>query len=150
MQPGYRPVSAHRHKANGKPSKRTIRVAVADDHVGIRTAIRCLLEHSADIIVVGEADNGKAALKMAQDLKPDVLVLDVDMPGMTGHEVMQHLKGCDSKVRVLVLSSYADYYQTRDMMTTTAAKYIEKKDASRLLIDVVHELAEGEPVPVNH
>lgn len=149
MQPGYRPLFSRHHK-NGKLSKRMIRVAVADDHVGIRTAIRCLLEHSTNIIVVGEADNGKAALKMAQDLKPDVLVLDVDMPGMTGHEVMQQLSGCDSPVRVLVLSSYADYYQTRDMMTTSAAKYIEKKDAPRLLIDVVHELAERKPVQFSH
>lgn len=127
-----------------------IRVALADDHVGIRTAIRCLLEHSSDIIVVGEADNGKAALKMAQELKPDVLVLDVDMPGMTGIEVIQQLKRSNSPVRVLVLSSYADFYQNRDMMATDAAKYIEKKDASHLLIDVVHELAQGEPVRLNH
>ena len=66
-----------------------IRVALADDHSSIRTAIRCLLEHSPDIVVVGEADNGKAALHMAQDLRPDILVLDVDMPGMTGFEVIQ-------------------------------------------------------------
>lgn len=150
MQPGYRLVSSHLHKTNGRPGKRMIRVAIADDHVGIRTAIRCLLEHSANILVVGEADNGKAALKMAQELKPDILVLDVDMPDMTGFEVIQQLKSCNSPVRVLVLSSYADYYQTRDMKTTSATKYIEKKDASRLLIDVVHELAEGVPVQVNH
>lgn len=127
-----------------------IRVALADDHVGIRTAIRCLLEHSSHIVVVGEADNGKAALKMAQELKPDVLVLDVDMPGMTGIEVIQQLKHSNSPVRVLVLSSYADFYQNRDMMAADTAKYIEKKDASHLLIDVVLELAQGEPVRLNH
>ena len=72
------------------------------------------------------------------------------MPGMTGIEVIQQLKRSNSPVRVLVLSSYADFYQNRDMMATDATKYIEKKDASHLLIDVVHELAQSEPVRLNH
>jgi len=126
-----------------------IRVALADDHVGIRTAIRCLLEHSADIVVVGEADNGKAALKMAQELKPDVLVLDVELAGMTGIEVIQQLRYSNSPVRILVLSSYADYYQKRNRMIAGATKYIEKRDASQFLIDGVHELAAGLPVQLH-
>jgi DNA-binding NarL/FixJ family response regulator len=127
-----------------------IRVALADDHSGIRTAIRCLLELSSDIVVVGEADNGKAALRMAQELRPDVLVLDVDMPGMTGLEVMQQLKYTDSPVRILALSTYADYYRTSDIAAPTATKYIEKKDAHIFLIDGVHELAEGKQALYTH
>lgn len=150
MTPSYIPNAPRAYELGRPRGPKLIRVALADDHVGIRTAIRCLLEHSSDIVVVGEADNGKAALKMAQELKPDVLVLDVDMPGMTGIEVIQQLKHSNSPVRVLVLSSYADFYQNRDMMAADAAKYIEKKDASHLLIDVVHELAQGEPVRLNH
>jgi len=118
-----------------------IRVALADDHSGIRTAIRCLLEHSSDIVVVGEADNGKAALRMAQELSPDILVLDVDMPGMTGLEVIRQVNLLNLPVRVLVLSAYADYYRMSDLATTKVAKYIEKKDAHIFLVDGVHELA---------
>ena len=118
-----------------------IRVALADDHSSIRTAIRCLLEHSPDIVVVGEADNGKAALHMAQDLRPDILVLDVDMPGMTGFEVIQQLDLLNSPVRVLILSAYADYYRMSDLVANKVAKYVEKKDAHIFLIDSVHELA---------
>ncbi len=102
-----------------------------------------LLENSSDIEVVGEADNGKAALRMAQELSPDILVLDVDLPGMTGLEVVQQLNLLNSPVRVLILSAYADYYRMSELATTTVAKYIEKKDAHIFLIDGVHELAAG-------
>lgn len=125
-----------------------IRVALADDHSGVRTAIRCLLEHSTDMVVVGEADNGESALQMAQALKPDVLVLDIDMPMMSGLEVMQQLKHTNSPVRVLVLSTYADYYRTGNKAGT--GRYLEKKDAHKFLIDVVRELASGVPIPYAH
>ena len=87
-----------------------IRVALADDHEGIRTAIRCLLEHSSEIVVVGEADNGKSALSLVREKEPDVLVLDVAMPGMSGLEVMHELSVTRSPVRILLLSAYANYY----------------------------------------
>jgi len=127
-----------------------IRVALADDHLGVRTAIRCLLEHSYDIIVVGEADNGESALRMVQELKPDVLVLDVDMPIMTGLEVMQQLMHTNSPVQILVLSTYADYYRTGNTAGAKASRYMEKKDAHKFLIDVVRELASSVPTPYTH
>jgi DNA-binding NarL/FixJ family response regulator len=63
---------------------------------------------------------------------------------------MQQLEYSHSDVRILVLSSYADYYQNRDMMATSATKYMQKQDASLLLIDVVHELAKGESLQLSH
>ena len=102
-----------------------IRVALADDHAGVRTAIRCLLEHSSDIIVVGEAADGKAALQMAQELQPDVLVLDISMPAMTGLEVMQQLTTINSPVKILVLSAYADYYRSDGLLGIGLAESAE-------------------------
>jgi len=130
-----------------------IRVALADDHAGVRTAIRCLLEHSSDIIVIGEAADGKTALQMAQELQPDVLVLDIAMPAMTGLEVMQQLTTINSPVKILVLSAYADYYRSDGLSgigLAESAKYMEKKDAHKFLIDMVRELAADVSIPYVH
>jgi len=118
-----------------------IRVALADDHKGVRTAIRCLLEHSSNIVVIGEADNGKTALHLVREQKPDVLVLDVAMPVMTGLEVMHELSMTHSPVRVLLLSAYANYYALQKINSTMPTKFMEKKDMAPHLIDVVCELA---------
>jgi DNA-binding NarL/FixJ family response regulator len=118
-----------------------IRVALADDHEGIRTAIRCLLEHSSEIVVVGEATNGKAALKLVREKEPDVLVLDIAMPGMSGLDVMRELSVSRSPVRILLLSAYANYYALHKMNSSTSTKFMEKKDIAPRLLDVVRELA---------
>lgn len=124
-----------------------IRVALADDHEGIRSAIRCLLEHSSEIVVVGEADNGKAALQLVREKEPDVLVLDVAMPGMSGLEVMHELSVTHSPVRILLLSAYATYYTLQKMDSSTSAKFMEKKDIAPHLLDAVRELAMGSSAP---
>ncbi len=127
-----------------------IRVVLADDHEGIRTAIRCLLEHSSEIVIVGEADNGKAALNLVREKEPDVLILDVAMPGMSGLEVMHELSVTRSPVRILLLSAYANYYALQKMSSSTSAKFMEKKDIAPLLLDVVRELASLGPAQAVH
>ncbi len=127
-----------------------IRVVLADDHEGIRTAIRCLLEHSSEIVIVGEADNGKAALNLVREKEPDVLILDVAMPGMSGLEVMHELSVTRSPVRILLLSAYANYYALQKMNSSTSAKFMEKKDIAPLLLDVVRELASLGPAQAVH
>ncbi len=127
-----------------------IRVVLADDHEGTRTAIRCLLEHSSEIVVVGEADNGKAALNLVREKEPDVLILDVAMPGMSGLEVMHELSVTRSPVRILLLSAYANYYALQKMNSSTSAKFMEKKDIAPLLLDVVRELASLGPAQAVH
>lgn len=127
-----------------------IRVALADDHEGIRTAIRCLLEHSSEIVVVGEASNGKAALTLVHEKAPDVLVLDVAMPDMSGLEVMHELSVTRSPVRILLLSAYANYYALQKMNSSTSTKFMEKKDIAPRLLDVVRELATIDPAQAAH
>ena len=127
-----------------------IRVALADDHEGIRTAIRCLLEHSSEIVVVGEANDGEAALNLVREKDPDVLVLDVAMPGMSGLEVMHELSVTHSPVRILLLSAYANYYALQKMNSSTSTKFMEKKDIAPRLLDIIRELASISPAQPVH
>src|SRR5215212_8102108 len=93
-----------RRAAAGK-AMRPIRVALADDHQVVRIGVRSMLEKAPDIVVVGEANDGPSALRLVAEVSPDILLLDVEMPGVTGIEVARHLQASSSPVRVLALSA---------------------------------------------
>jgi DNA-binding NarL/FixJ family response regulator len=123
---------------------KTTRVVVADDHPMVRTAIRKLLEKATDIAVIGEADDGAEALRLAEDLAPDVLLLDMEMPGLHGVEVARQLQAGGSAVRILALSAYDDQQYILGMLTSGAAGYLTKEEAPRILIEAVRGVARGE------
>ncbi len=87
-----------------------IRIIVADDHVNVRRGLRKMLNRSPKVEVIGEADNGREALELAKSLNPDVLLLDVEMPGMKGYEVARQLMESETQVRVLALSGYNEMH----------------------------------------
>lgn len=84
----------------------TINIVLADDHVLVRKGIKSMLEADAEIKVIGEAGSGKDALKVAKDLKPDILVLDIRMPEMTGLEAASHLAEYAPETRAVILSMH--------------------------------------------
>jgi two-component system response regulator DegU len=120
-----------------------IRVVLADDHARVRKGIRNLLERPADILVVGEASNGPQALKLVQDLNPDVLLLDVEMPGMNGNQVAAELRMMGSQVRILVLSAYDDKQYIMGMLESGVAGYLTKEEVPDILISAVRGIAHG-------
>ena len=85
-----------------------IKVIIADDHNLVRGGIRSLLESYSEIQVLGEADNGLTAVEMTQKLKPDVLILDINMPRLDGVEVASRIQEANLHTQVLVLSMYSD------------------------------------------
>src|SRR5882762_4289863 len=85
-----------------------IKVLLADDHAVVREGLRALLDATPDIKVVGEADNGRLAVQLAQRLQPDVVVMDVVMPQLNGVEATRQILRDSPGSRVLVLSSYSD------------------------------------------
>ncbi|HEX9117989.1 MAG TPA: response regulator transcription factor, partial [Anaerolineae bacterium] len=85
-----------------------ITVLLADDHAVVRKGIREFLEEDDQILVVAEATNGSDALRLAGELRPEVAVLDIQMPGMTGIEVTRQIKAAFPEVRVLILTAYDD------------------------------------------
>lgn len=121
-----------------------IRVLLIDDHPIVRSGIRMLLEQVDDIQVVGEADHGDDALGLVKRLNPDVLLLDMEMPGKTGVEVARELKAADAPVRILALSAYDDEQYILNLLTEGAAGYLTKEEALDTIVDAVRGVARGE------
>ena len=127
-----------------KRDQNSTRVIVADDHAGVRAGIRRLLESSPDLLVIGEAKDGIEALELAEDLKPDVLLLDVEMPLLDGRQVATKLKERKSQVKILVLSSYNNSQYISSMLSNGVAGYITKDEAPAILVKAVLGVANGE------
>lgn len=121
-----------------------IRVILADDHPVVRTGIRALLERADDILVVAEVGKGDEVFALVKQLNPDVLLLDMEMPGLTGVEVAMRLKEDAAAVRVLALSAYDDEQYIRNLLLNGAAGYLTKEEAAEGIIDAVRGVARGE------
>jgi DNA-binding NarL/FixJ family response regulator len=121
-----------------------IRVILADDHPVVRTGIRTLLERADDILVVAETGKGDEVFALIDQLTPDVLLLDMEMPGLSGVEVAMQLKQSGTAVRVLALSAYDDEQYIRNLLLNGAAGYLTKEEAAESIIDAVRGVARGE------
>jgi DNA-binding NarL/FixJ family response regulator len=122
----------------------TIRVVLADDHLLMRTGIKNMLNRAEGIEVIGEAENGYQALDLAYSLEPDVLLLDMEMPGLKGVEVAQELEASGSTIPVLVLSAYEDKQFILGVLATGAAGYLTKEEVPENIIKAVRGVARGE------
>jgi DNA-binding NarL/FixJ family response regulator len=120
------------------------RVVLADDHPALRLGIRMILGRAPDINVVGEASDGVQTLHLVEDLAPDVLLLDMEMPGLTGVEVAQRLKAAGSSVRILALSSYDDKQYILGLLVNGVLGYLLKEEAPEKIIAAVRGVARGE------
>ena len=121
-----------------------IRVVLADDHAVVRAIIRDFLEATPDIKVIAEASNGLEALRLAEELHPDVLLLDMEMPRMTGIEVARQLQADKSSVPILALSAYDDWPYIQGLLDAGAAGYLTKTEAPGLIVEAVRDVAQGE------
>ncbi len=121
-----------------------IRVVLADDHAVVRKGIREFLEQSGDITVVAEATDGPEAIKLVAEHQPDVAVLDVQMPGVTGIEATRRIKAEHPSVRVLVLTAYDDDPYIFALLQAGASGYILKTADSTELVHAVRAVHRGE------
>jgi DNA-binding NarL/FixJ family response regulator len=120
-----------------------IRVVIIDDHPGVRTSIRSILENTHDIRVVSEADSGIEALRLVELHQPDVLLLDMEMPKMNGVEVARRLQNTKTNTSILALSAYDDRQFILGMLSAGAAGYLLKEEAREILVDAVRGVAQG-------
>lgn len=120
------------------------RVVLAEDHERVRQGIRALLEKTPDIEVVAEASNGLDAIHLTEELRPDVLLLDVEMPGLNGIEVARRLKEAGVEVRILVLSAYDDQEYILELLNHEVSGYLIKGEAPDHIVDAVRGVARRE------
>ena len=122
-----------------------IRTLLADDHVMLRDALRLMLEQEADIEIVGEASDGQAVLDIVAQTKPDVIVMDIAMPGMGGIEATRRLIQENANLKILALTTYPDKRYVNEMLSAGAVGYITKSAASDQLLQAIRSVAEGKP-----
>lgn len=122
----------------------TIRVILADDHPLAREGLRNLLEKAIDIDIVGETDDGTEALRLVEELVPDVLLLDMELPGLSGIEVAQQLRAAPTSTRILALSAHDDKEYIQGLLTSGAAGYLTKGEAPQTIVEAVRGVARGE------
>ncbi|MEM1053911.1 MAG: response regulator transcription factor [Bacteroidota bacterium] len=121
-----------------------IRVLIADDHPAFRSGLASFLAGEADVEVVGEAGDGIEALRLAGALAPDVLVLDLEMPGLSGIEVAERVRERSPEVCVLILSAYEDEDYIFGVLDHGAAGYLTKQEPLDATLDAIRGVARGE------
>lgn len=120
-----------------------IRVSIADDHGVVRSGLAMLIERQADMSVVGEAADGIAAVELALAERPDVAVLDVSMPGLTGLQAARQIHGHHDDIGLLMLSMHEDERYFFDALDAGALGYVPKRAADSDLIDAIRTIADG-------
>lgn len=124
-------------------SQQNIRIVLVDDHAVVRSGLRRLLEQRAGLEVVAEADSGEQAYSMYGDVLPDVLVMDLTMPGMGGMEAVRRIMARHPAARVLVFSMHENASFASQALKAGARGYVAKTGASEELVTAVQEVAKG-------
>jgi DNA-binding NarL/FixJ family response regulator len=120
-----------------------IRVLIADDHAIVREGVKALLNLADDIEVVGEAADGREAIDRAQALEPDVVVMDIAMPGLGGLEATVEIRRQNPRTRILVLSQYEDREYVRRFLKAGVSGYVLKKSAGTDLTAAIRAVHRG-------
>jgi two-component system invasion response regulator UvrY len=120
-----------------------ITVLLVDDHAVVRTGFRLLLQSVAEVSAVHEAESGEVACQRYTELAPDVIVMDLAMPGMGGLEALRRIRSHDSNARVLALSAHDDPMHARRALREGALGFLSKRSAPEALIEAVTAVAAG-------
>ena len=120
-----------------------IRVLIADDHAILREGVRALLAATPDIEVVGQAADGREAIDACRKLEPDVVLMDIAMPGLGGLEAAIEIKKEGLRARILILSQYEDREYVRRLLKAGVAGYVLKKSAGTELVGAIRAVHRG-------
>ena len=121
-----------------------IRLLLVDDHEVVRRGLRMLLENEADLNIVGEADTGAQALEMVETLKPDVVIMDITLPDISGIDATRRIKAQHPEVAVVALTIHEDQQYFFEMLQVGASGYVPKRAAPDDLISAIRATHRGE------
>ncbi len=121
----------------------SIRILLADDHKITREGLRSLITKQSDMEVVAEAENGRDAVGLSKDLRPDVIIMDVSMPGLNGIEATKQILSEDENVKVIALSMHSDNLFVSEMLKSGASGYMLKDCAFEELDRAIREVVGG-------
>jgi two-component system response regulator NreC len=119
------------------------RILLADDHEMFREGLKVLVSAQPDMEVIGEADNGRAAVALAEQLQPDVVVMDISMPELNGLKATEKLKGLCPHIKILTVTRHTDDGYLQQLLQVGASGYVLKKSASHELIRAIRTVAAG-------
>jgi two-component system response regulator NreC len=122
----------------------TIRIILVDDHEIVRAGLRMLLDSHKDIQIIGEAENGQQALELCQKDPPDIVIMDITMPGASGLEVTRQIKQQYPNTSVLALTIHEGEQYFFEMLNAGASGYVPKRAAPTDLVNAIHAVHSGE------
>lgn len=120
-----------------------IKVMLVDDHAVVRMGFKMLLETDSDIKIVAEAESGEQSITLFMEHKPDVVVMDITMPGIGGLEAIERIMAKESNARILVLSAHEDSVHPKRVLNAGAMGYLTKRSAAEELIKAIRTIASG-------
>lgn len=124
-----------------------LRILLVDDHAVVRAGLKALLENEEDFIVVAEAENGEDAVQFVQDYEPDIVLMDIRMPGMiSGIDACAEINRKHDGIKVIMLTSYAEDQLVKEAIQAGAVGYILKRVGSSQLIEDIRKVASGDAV----
>lgn len=120
-----------------------LRVLLVDDHAVLRAGLKLLINAQTDMTVVGEAGSGQEAIRQTKEHQPDIIVMDISLPDLSGAEATEQIKQAAAQVRVLALTRHSDQGYLRRLLRAGASGYVLKKTAADELINAIHIVAAG-------
>lgn len=126
-----------------KPAAPRIRVLLADDHAAVREALAVLVDSQPDMNVIAQAGNGAEAVDRARETRPDVAVVDISMPTLSGLEVTAVLRDAIPETRILILTRHGEYHHVQELLRAGASGYVLKQSSSDELLRAIRTVASG-------